>query len=74
MSLETIALEARHARAHGQPLPSPCVKVCRINPGTNWCEGCLRRLDEIGGWGSLTEDTKWAIWERIQQRHSKELP
>lgn len=70
--LEALSDEARLARAQGHPLPSPCVKICRIDEHTGWCAGCLRRLEEIGGWGSMSEDAKWAIWLRIQQRRRKE--
>ena len=33
--------------------PSPCIGVCRMDPGSGWCEGCLRTLDEIAAWSAL---------------------
>ncbi len=54
------------------PVPSPCIQICRISPITGWCEGCQRRLEEIGGWGGLSEDDKRAVWRRIHQRRAQE--
>ena len=72
LDLEAMADEARMAHADGRPLPSPCVNVCRMSEQAGWCEGCFRRREEIGGWGSKSEDDKWAIWLQIQQRRPKE--
>ncbi len=66
--LDVLASEARQARAHGQPLPSPCVRVCRINDLSGWCEGCFRRLEEIGNWGTRGEEAKWDIWVQVERR------
>ncbi len=68
--LETLANEARLARTHGRPLPSPCVNVCRIDEQAGWCEGCFRLRDELSGWGLRSEDAKWALWLKIEQRRS----
>ena len=38
------------------PVPSPCIQICRISPLTGWCEGCQRRLEEIGLWGGMSVD------------------
>lgn len=48
--------------------PSPCTSVCRIDGETGWCEGCFRRLEEIGLWSSMSDDEKRAVWQRIEQR------
>ncbi|WP_089705923.1 DUF1289 domain-containing protein [Vreelandella arcis] len=45
---------------------SPCRKVCRIEPSQSLCEGCGRTLDEIAGWGKMTEADKAPVWERIE--------
>ena len=34
-------------------VPSPCVKVCRIEEG--FCVGCKRTLDEIRDWCIMSE-------------------
>jgi predicted Fe-S protein YdhL (DUF1289 family) len=53
----------------GEPnVPSPCVSVCRVNPVTEQCEGCLRTLDEIAAWGRMDDQGKRGIWYLIEQR------
>jgi len=55
---------------HSGPIPSPCVSVCRIDPASGLCVGCLRTLDEIAAWGSLADGAKRAIWNDIERRRS----
>lgn len=50
------------------PVPSPCNAVCRMNVSTGLCEGCLRTLAEIAGWGALDDAGRRAVWHRIEQR------
>lgn len=53
----------------GEPnVPSPCVSVCRINPVSSQCEGCLRTLDEIAAWGRMDDEGKRVIWSQIEER------
>ena len=52
-------------------VPSPCIDVCRIDAATGWCEGCLRTLDEIAGWGSLDDDNKRAVWRELPARRAE---
>jgi len=49
-------------------VPSPCINVCRMDPATGWCEGCLRTIDEIIAWGTMADDDKRAVWQLIEQR------
>ena len=35
------------ARADDEPVPSPCISVCRMTPDRSHCEGCFRTIDEI---------------------------
>ena len=49
-------------------VPSPCIGVCRIDPGSGYCEGCLRSLEEIAAWGGADQKTKRAILERLRRR------
>jgi predicted Fe-S protein YdhL (DUF1289 family) len=53
------------------PVPSPCIDVCRMNPDTGWCDGCLRTIDEIAGWSSFDDAQKRAIWVSIEVRHAQ---
>jgi len=52
------------------PVPSPCINVCRMNPRTGWCEGCLRSIDEIAQWSVATDDMKRVAWREIKRRRN----
>ncbi|MDX2102687.1 MAG: DUF1289 domain-containing protein [Alphaproteobacteria bacterium] len=41
--------------------PSPCVRVCVIDPTTGWCTGCGRTGQEIGDWLAMTGDQRRAL-------------
>jgi uncharacterized protein len=49
-------------------VPSPCTDVCRVDPITGWCEGCLRTIDEITAWGALDDRAKREVWKRLPAR------
>ena len=51
-----------------EPVPSPCNCVCRVDPASGLCDGCLRTLDEIAGWTALDAAGKRAVWERLGER------
>ena len=54
--------------------PSPCNSVCRMDPSTGWCLGCLRTLDEIATWSTLADDAKQVVWRLLEQRRADLLP
>jgi len=64
------ARSLREAASRGEPVPSPCISICRIDPGTALCEGCHRTIDEIASWGSLSGLERVAVWERIEARRT----
>lgn len=47
---------------------SPCIDVCRIDPDTGLCDGCLRTLDEIAAWGGYSDEEKRAVIRAIAAR------
>ena len=49
-------------------MPSPCVSVCRMDPHTQQCLGCLRTLDEIAAWSRMDDSGKRDVWALIEQR------
>jgi uncharacterized protein len=49
-------------------VPSPCVSVCRMDPATELCEGCLRNLDEIAAWGRMEDGEKKEVWREVAGR------
>ena len=54
-------------------VPSPCISVCHMSTDTGWCEGCWRSLDEIGGWGQTSNESKRVVWSRIAQRITAQM-
>ncbi|HJV50985.1 MAG TPA: DUF1289 domain-containing protein [Noviherbaspirillum sp.] len=49
-------------------VPSPCISICRMNPQTGLCEGCLRSIDEIALWSTASEEMKRQVWVEIRRR------
>ena len=49
-------------------VPSPCQSVCKMDPGSECCEGCFRTLDEIAAWSRMGDEAKRAVWRAIGQR------
>jgi len=49
-------------------VPSPCVSICRMDPASQWCEGCFRTLEEIAGWSRMEDQDKREIWGMIAER------
>ncbi len=47
---------------------SPCVNICRMNPQTGYCEGCLRTIDEIACWSGYTDEDKLAVIAKLAAR------
>ena len=70
--VQLIAERAREVRGLGAEaagaLPSPCISVCRMDPASGLCQGCLRTIDEIVAWGALDDSDKRAVWALIEQR------
>lgn len=66
--MEWLLKQAVRAQAKARDLPSPCISVCRMEPATGLCKGCLRSLDEIAAWSGLDDEGKRAIWARIEAR------
>ena len=56
----------------GAGVPSPCINVCRMDAASGLCEGCLRTIDEIVDWGTLDDDDKRAVWQRLEQRRAQQ--
>ena len=52
----------------GEDVASPCINVCRMNPDTGLCEGCLRTLAEIAAWSGMSADEKRAVLAQLAAR------
>lgn len=51
-----------------QELDSPCIKICVIHPTERLCVGCLRSLDEIAQWSSLSPETRRSLMAELPSR------
>ncbi|AKS45815.1 hypothetical protein SAMN05444287_0914 [Octadecabacter temperatus] len=49
-------------------IESPCIKICVIHPESRLCTGCLRSIDEIGAWSSLSGDARKAVMDDLSNR------
>jgi len=68
-ALHRLAQRARQVAAGSTAdVPSPCVSVCRVDPATQWCEGCFRTVDEIAAWAEMEDEGKREVWRTIAQR------
>ena len=51
-----------------EEVASPCINVCRMNPDTGLCEGCLRTLAEIAAWSAMSSEEKRAVLAQLATR------
>ena len=68
MYKELLAARVPEALASRHAPPSPCISVCKIDPESSLCYGCMRTLEEIGAWANSDDDEKRAVWGKIAQR------
>lgn len=47
---------------------SPCNNQCFMNPKTNYCEGCLRTIEEIIRWSIYTDEEKKQVLKKVERR------
>ena len=52
---------------------SPCVNICTLDE-ENVCMGCLRRLEEIIAWGTMSGEEQWALVEDLRRRSPRHTP
>jgi len=57
-----------NAAPRSDEVASPCVNVCRMNPDTGLCDGCLRTLAEIAAWSAMSADEKRAVLSKLASR------
>ena len=54
-----------------EPPASPCINVCRIDPDTGLCAGCLRTLQEIARWAGYSDEEKRAVCRALEMRRRR---
>ncbi|WP_299008789.1 DUF1289 domain-containing protein [uncultured Caulobacter sp.] len=58
----------RLSAAAAQPIETPCVKVCVLDPASGLCTGCRRSLREIAAWGSMPPEMRARIMSELPGR------
>ncbi|MFC3060438.1 DUF1289 domain-containing protein [Paenirhodobacter populi] len=51
-----------------EPIDTPCIGLCRINPRSGLCMGCLRTLDEIARWRDMDPQERRRILRELTYR------
>jgi len=46
---------------------SPCVNICVLD-GAGLCLGCLRTIDEIARWGTMSTAQQWQLIAILSER------
>lgn len=64
-STEEKTTDAADASLSNFSAESPCVQICTVEGDI--CIGCGRTLDEIGRWGSMSDDERRAANARIER-------
>lgn len=49
-------------------IPTPCVGICRLDPETGLCQGCLRSGAEISVWPMASNEQRLEIVQRLRER------
>lgn len=49
-------------------IESPCVKICVVHPEARICTGCNRTIEEIAGWGRMSNEQRAAVMEELPGR------
>lgn len=55
-------------------IPSPCIKLCVLDPARGLCAGCLRTMDEIAAWPTMSEAQKATLLMELARRESDQGP
>ena len=53
-----------------EPLASPCISICQIDPISGECSGCYRTRQEIAQWRSLSYDAQAALLQELGTRRT----
>lgn len=60
---------AAHAK-ESDPVLSPCIGVCVLEPVSGFCTGCARTLGEIAAWSGASEAQRRAIKAALPARRA----
>lgn len=72
-----IPWEVKLAKVEHVKSPSevtPCIKVCRIDPESGVCVGCLRTVGEISSWRYKSMEDRLKIMQELSSRRVETCP
>ena len=49
-------------------IETPCVKICVVDPETQFCIGCGRTRGEIAAWIGMSADARHTIMSALPER------
>ena len=58
----------RSQAERAQPVASPCISVCKMNDARGLCIGCMRTIDEIAAWSTMSDAERRAVWQTLPER------
>ena len=47
---------------------SPCNNHCIMNSSNNYCDGCLRTIEEIIHWSVYSDEEKKQVLQKVERR------
>jgi predicted Fe-S protein YdhL (DUF1289 family) len=47
---------------------SPCINVCEMDERIGLCKGCLRTIEEITAWSTMSETDKQLVMTQLLAR------
>ncbi len=50
---------------------SPCVGICILDDKAGICKGCLRNMEEIESWSSMSEEERYEVLESLRERRRR---
>jgi predicted Fe-S protein YdhL (DUF1289 family) len=54
------------------PIETPCLGTCLIDPNDGLCMGCARSLDEIARWSAMSDAERRAIMQALPDRRPRQ--
>jgi uncharacterized protein len=69
-----LSAEGHFDAENTEPVPSPCISVCRMSEDRSHCLGCYRTLDEIRIWSRADTGMRRGIWSQLLDRAGIALP
>lgn len=68
-----IAARCKQITMSKEPIITPCNQKCDMDPKTGYCLGCCRNLDEIIGWGLMSQKERKHFMEVIMPNRREQM-